>query len=147
MTTGSPRSRGVCRHFACSSQQASRPHCHRCHAAHGSFPRGRLTPRRAAGHCVRTWPCLLLTTRQSRMQFVVNVNERMLKKYTNHGFLEQDFMQEWCLHVVFFPPSLIRTGFFKKEMEIFNQLVNDFCTKILKTYCLFSEDYVNCSGN
>lgn len=50
----------------------------------------------------------------------------------------------WC---VFFPPSLIRTGFFKKEMEIFNQLVNDFCTKILKTYCLFSEDYVNCSGN
>lgn len=49
VTAGSPRRRGVCRHFTCSSQQASRPHCHRCHAAHGSLPRGRLTPRRAAG--------------------------------------------------------------------------------------------------
>lgn len=49
------------------------------------------------------------------MQFVVNVNERMLKKYTNHGFLEQDFMQEWCLHVVcFFPTFFNKNRFFQK---------------------------------
>lgn len=54
-------------------------------------------------------------------------------------------MQKWCLHVVwvFFPPSLIRTGFSKRKWKLFNQLVNDFCTKILRTYCLLSEDYVN----
>lgn len=45
--------------------------------------------------------------------------------------------------VGFFPPSLIRTGFSKRKWKLFNQLVNDFCTKNLRTYCLFSEDYVN----
>lgn len=43
--------------------------------------------------------------------------------------------------VGFFPPSLIRTGFSKRKWKLFNQLVN-FCTKILRTYCLLSEDYV-----
>lgn len=52
MTTASPRSRGVCRHFACSSQQASRRHCHRCHAAHGSFQEG-LADAAAGGRALR----------------------------------------------------------------------------------------------
>lgn len=54
--------------------------------------------------------------RGSLMELVVNVNERMLKKYTNHGFLEQDFMQEWCLHAMwFFPTFFNKNRFFSKR--------------------------------
>lgn len=47
-----------------------------------------------------------------------------------------------CVCVCFFPP-LIRAGFSKRKWKLFNQLMTDFCTKILRTFCLLSEDYIN----
>lgn len=45
--------------------------------------------------------------------------------------------------VGFFSTFFNKNRFFKRKWKLFNQLVNDFCTKILRTYCLLSEDYVN----
>lgn len=48
-----------------------------------------------------------------------------------------------CSVCVFFFPPLIRAGFSKRKWKLFNQLMSDFCTKILRTFCLLSEDYIN----
>lgn len=70
--------------------------------------------------------------------------ERIPPKCTNRSSLEQDFVQERCFHAGQFVFAFLnKNRIFRKEMQIFNQLMNDFCTKILRTYCLFSEDYVN----
>lgn len=69
--------------------------------------------------------------------------KRIPLKCTNRGSLEQDFVRERCLHAGQFVFAFLNNRFFRKELEIFNQLMNDFCTKILRTYCLFSEDHVN----
>lgn len=49
-----------------------------------------------------------------------------------------------CSVCIFFSTSFNKNRFLKKrKWKIFNQLMNNFCTKTLRTYCLLSEDYVN----
>lgn len=45
--------------------------------------------------------------------------------------------------VCFFFPPLIRAGFSKRKWKLFNQLMSDFCSKILRTFCLLSEEYID----
>lgn len=96
------------------------------------------------GHHAARGPdlCLFITMRPNfQWKLDVNVNEGGIL------FFKKTVYKSWfsgtrfyarmvftCSVCVFFFPPLIRAGFSKRKWKLFNQLMSDFCSKILRTF-------------